>query len=64
MGFSPVEASEHITKKYKRYLKTIFSIDNDIYNKQFHDLLSDQKSLAAGPFLDVSDSFEKGKSIS
>ena len=63
MGFSPVEASEHITKKYKRYLKTIFSIDNDIYNKQFHDLLSDQKSLAAGPFLDVSDSFEKGKSI-
>ncbi len=64
MSFSPVEASEHITEKYKRYLKTIFSIDNEIYNNQFRNLLSDQKSLAAGPYLDVSDSFEKGKSIS
>ena len=64
MSFSPVEASEHITEKYKRYLKTIFSIDNEIYNNQFCNLLSDQKSLAAGPYLDVSDSFEKGKSIS
>ena len=63
MSFSPVEASEHITEKYGRYLHTIFSIDNEIYNKQFQDQLSSMKLLATGPYLDVSDSFEKGLSI-
>jgi ATP-dependent helicase YprA (DUF1998 family) len=63
MSFSPVEASEHITEKYSRYLHTIFSIDNEVYNKQFQEQLSSMKLLAAGPYLDVSDSFEKGLSI-
>ena len=63
MAFSPVTASEHIYDKYRRYLKTIFSIDDPDYNEQFRKMLTDRKSLAAGPFLDVSDSFVKGKSI-
>ena len=63
MSFSPVQASEHIYDKYKRYLRTIFSIDNDNYNRQFHQLLEDKASFAKGPYLEVQDSFEKGKSI-
>ena len=63
MAFSPVTATEHIYDKYRRYLKTIFSIDDPDYNNQFQRMLSDRSSLLAGPYLDVSDSFVKGKSI-
>lgn len=64
MSFSPVRASEHIYEKYKRYLQTIFSIENENYNRQFRQLLEDKASFAKGPYLEVQDSFEKGKSIS
>lgn len=63
MAFSPVIASEHITEKYMRYLNTIFSVDNEGYNKQLQALLKAKTTFAAGPYLDVTDSFEKGKSI-
>ena len=63
MSFSPVEASKNITEKYRRYLKTIFSIDDDNYQKQFDSLLKNMELLASGLYLDVSDSFEKGHSI-
>ena len=63
MGFSPVAASDHIYDKYRRYLKTIFAIDDPVYNQQFQELLENRKSLVAGPYLDVSDSFVKGKSL-
>jgi ATP-dependent helicase YprA (DUF1998 family) len=63
MAFSPVEASKKITTKYLRYLNTIFNIADKQYNSQFENLLHNQKSFAVGPFLDVSDSFEKGKSL-
>ena len=63
MGFLPVAASENIRNKYMRYLKTIFSIDNEVYSRQFQKQLDETEILSAGPYLDVSDSFEKGKSI-
>ena len=63
MSFSPVAASEHIYDKYRRYLKTIFAIDDPVYNQQFQQLLENRRTLVAGPYLDVSDSFVKGKSI-
>lgn len=63
MAFSPVEASRHITEKYSRYLHTIFSIDNETYNKQLQDQLERMDLLSTGPYLDVSDSFEKGSSL-
>ena len=62
MSFSPVLASKHIAEKYTRYLHTIFSLDNDVYNKQLQEQLAKPGTLAAGPYLDVSDSFEKGHS--
>lgn len=63
MSFSPVLASKHIAEKYTRYLHTIFSLDNDVYNKQLQEQLAKPGTLAAGPYLDVSDSFEKGHSL-
>ncbi|OPZ92595.1 MAG: ATP-dependent RNA helicase SrmB [Firmicutes bacterium ADurb.Bin419] len=63
MSFKPVLTSQIITDKYKRYLRTIFSIADPVYAKQFTDVLANEKSFAAGPYLDVTDSFLKGHSI-
>ena len=64
MKFSPIEASETITKKYKRYLKTAFEIADPDYAGQFDKELNEQDIFAKGPYLDVLDSFKKGKSLS
>ena len=63
MAFLPVSASKKITAKYKKYLRTIFEIKQPIYQKQFDALLEHENQFANGPFLDVTDSFEKGKNI-
>lgn len=63
MKFSPIEASEEITKKYKRYLKTIFQIADPIYEEQFVKELDQKDILAKGPYLDAVDSFKKGKAL-
>ncbi|MEE5990924.1 MAG: hypothetical protein V3G41_09620, partial [Lachnospiraceae bacterium] len=63
MQFSPIQSSEVITSKYKRYLKTIFKIKDPDYEKQFLTELDKKSLLAKGPYLDVVDSFKKGKSL-
>jgi Zn-finger nucleic acid-binding protein len=63
MSFSPVIASKHIVEKYKRYLNTVFEISDKTYSEQFKHELCDKQSFAKGPFLDVTDSFVKGKDI-
>lgn len=63
MGFSPIKASEEITEKYKRYLKTIFHIADEEYATQFERELNGKEILAKGPYLDAVDSFKKGQSI-
>ena len=63
MAFLPVEASAEITAKYKRYLSTIFEFKDKDYQKQFDSLLDKSGQFANGPFLDVTDSFEKGDCI-
>lgn len=57
MSFSPVHASEIITRQYKRYLSTIFSLNDFSYQKQFQEQLQNPSTFAKGPFLDVNDSF-------
>ena len=59
MAFSPVDASAVISEKYIRYLKTIFSIDDPTYQKQFSQQLDEKWNFKNGPYLDVTDSFEK-----
>ena len=62
MSFSPVIASKNITEKYYRYLKTAFKM-GEPYKKEFENLIDSGDSFASGPFLDVTDAFTKGKSI-
>lgn len=62
MAFSPVDASKEIRSKYYRYLKTMFDI-GEPYRKEFNELLQKDNVLAKGPYLDVTDSFEKGKNL-
>ncbi len=63
MAFSPVDASAVISEKYIRYLKTIFSIDDPTYQKQFSQQLDEKWNFKNGPYLDVTDSFEKADNI-
>lgn len=62
VAFSPVIASKNIADKYFRYLKTSFKI-NEPYQKEFEKLIEKRDSLVSGPYLDVTDAFEKGKSL-
>ena len=63
MKFLPIEASEKIVEKYKRYLKTIFQIADPVYATQFEKELNKKDIFAKGPYLDAVDSFKKGKSL-
>ncbi|MFI3211345.1 MAG: DEAD/DEAH box helicase, partial [Peptostreptococcaceae bacterium] len=63
MKFTPVNASKNISKKYKRYLSTIFEISDDEYYNMFLNELNNSKSFEKGPFIDISDSFEQGNSL-
>lgn len=60
VAFSPVTASKHIKEKYYRYLKTTFKM-GEPYKKEYEALLENQDAFAKGPYLDVTDAFEKGK---
>lgn len=62
MAFSPVAASKDITQKYTRYLSTIFSINDPEYQHLFEEQLA-KTPFAKGPFLEVTDAFQKGPSI-
>ena len=64
MAFQPVLSSQIITQKYKRYLKTSFSLADPDYNSQFQQAVDHSDSFAKGPYLDVLDSFKKGRSLS
>ena len=62
VAFSPVTASKHIKEKYYRYLKTTFKM-GEPYKKECETLLENQDAFTKGPYLDVTDAFEKGKCI-
>lgn len=64
MKFSPVNASKEITDSYKRYLKTMFEISDEEYYSQLISQLDDERTFAAGPYIDVTDSFVTGKCLS
>lgn len=64
MAFSPINAASEIEKKYRRYLSTIFSLDDPVYQAQFIQQLGQEVSLAKGPYLDVNDAFRKGETLS
>ncbi len=63
MSFNVIRASDEIAEKYRRYLKTMFDIKDPVYRSIFESRLSEEKSFQKGPYLDVTNSFEKGRSI-
>ncbi len=63
MGFKVIDAAKNITAQYKRYLRTMFDIADPDYRKQFREQLESSLSLAKGPYLDVTNSFRKGRSV-
>ncbi len=63
MSFNVIRASDEIAEKYRRYLKTMFDIKDPIYRGIFESRLSEEKSFQKGPYLDVTNSFEKGSGL-
>jgi len=61
--FRPVEASNAIAEKYRRYLQTTFKMDDPVYNSQFPKLLAENNAIASGPFLDINHMFIKQNTI-
>lgn len=63
MLFRPSESSKNIADFYRRYLLTTFSTNNEQYNKQLKEALSRDKAIADGPYISMSDPFEKGETL-
>ena len=64
MSLNPIKLSDDILNQYISYMKTTFYISDNEYRKQFEDVLDNQSSsIGKGPYIDVINSFKKGKSI-
>ncbi len=63
MSFNIIEASKNISNKYQRYLKTMFDIKDEDYKKTFNKRLEESKAFEKGPYLDVTNSFAKGRNL-
>jgi len=61
---NPIEASEQIKEEFIGYITTSFQMADEEYSEQFRRELHREGLIAKGPYLEVSDSFVKGKSIS
>ena len=64
MLFRPADSSKEIVEFYRDYLLTTFRTNNNIYNKQLEELLSEDGALSSGPFISMTDPFEKDQTIS
>ncbi len=64
MLFRPSESSKRITDFYRRYLLTTFGTNNEKYNEQLKQALEKNGAIADGPYISMSDPYEKGKTLS
>ena len=63
MSFDPVAGSDKIRDDYIGYLQTTFFINDKEYMDKFANRLKSDGLLSKGPYIDVTDSFETGKSM-
>lgn len=63
MIFRPTESSEKIVDFYRGYLTTTFSTNNENYNRQLQAALSEDKAIADGPYISMTDPYEKGANL-
>lgn len=64
MIFRPTESSQNIVNFYRGYLLTTFTTNNEKYNAQLKEALEEEKAIADGPYISVTDPYEKGKTLS
>lgn len=62
--FDPIAASENIKDEFTSYISTSFHLADRDYAMQFLAALNKEGAVAKGPYLDISDSFETGLSMS
>lgn len=63
MLFRPAESSKQIVDFYRNYLLTTFQTTDDKYNSQLEAELRKDGVISSGPYVSVSDSYEKEKTI-
>lgn len=63
MLFRPSESSAKIVDFYRRYLLTTFSTNKQVYNAQLAQRLSEDKAIADGPYISMSDPYDKGATL-
>ena len=61
--FDPIKASNNIRDEFISYISTSFHLADREYAKQFVNELRKENSISKGPYLDITDSFESGASI-
>ena len=61
--FDPIQASNNIRDEFISYISTSFHLADQEYARQFKEALGKESAVSKGPYLDISDSFESGKSI-
>lgn len=63
MGINALEVSENIKKTYINYLTTTFEFESEDLMEQFKSKLQEENFVVKGPILDITPTFDKGKSI-
>lgn len=61
--FDPIQASNNIRDEFISYISTSFHLADHSYARQFTEALGKEGAISKGPYLDISDAFESGKSI-
>ena len=62
--FNPITASQNIKEEYIDYITTLFRISDHDYWEQFKSALAEDGMVTKGPYLDVTDAFKQGESLS
>lgn len=63
MSFNPLFTSDNIRDSFRRYILSTFRTNSDVYNQQLRYILSNDDSLARGPYLEISHNFPAGSYI-
>ena len=62
--FNPIEASKAIKDEFISYISTLNQISDKDYANNFINELQKEGAITKGPFLELNDSFKKGKKLS
>lgn len=60
MAFSPIKGAALIEEQYRRYLSTMFRLNQPVYQAQFEEQINERAVFVAGPYLDAHDHFAAG----